>query len=112
MKLLLRRTGGQGLMLQGRVDTSELPEDLAKRTRETLKPEKLQKVATRPQDPFMVDCHEYEVTLLDDDKEVKHFKFSDAQDAPELLELLDELMREIVARNIKAHKQASPQKVS
>ncbi len=112
MKLLLRRTGGQGLMLQGKVDTSELPEDLAKRTQETLQPEKLRKVAMQPQNPFMVDCHEYEVTLLDDDKEVKHFKLSDAQNAPELLELLDELMREIVSRNIKSRKSAAPQKVS
>lgn len=111
MKLLLRRTGGQGLMLQGKVDTSELPEDLARRARETLQPEKLRRVATQPQNPFMVDCHEYEITLLDDD-EVKHFKFSDAQNAPELLELLDELMREIVARNIQSRKKTSPQKMS
>lgn len=105
MKVLLRKTGGvAGLRLQGEIDLEELPAELKARSKAVLQPEALKAAQAKPQNARMVDAQHYEVSLIPDDASapVDTYAFSEAQDAPEVLEVLDAVMHEVIKRKQKS----------
>jgi len=100
MKLFLRKTGGQGLMLQGKLDVNEMPEPLASKTQEMLRSKKLAKAKRMKDQQMMPDCQEYELTLLNNNHVSKHFKISDSSNEPDVLDWLDELMSQIMVNKL------------
>ena len=98
MKLILSCSGGiVGSRIQAQLDTAELAADLARRAEAALQPEKLARAST-PENPLRTDVLEYDLTLLPEgeDTDFRHYRFSETSTAPEVLELLDELMQEII----------------
>ncbi len=98
MKLILSCSGGiVGARIQAQLDTAELAADLARRAEATLIPEKLAQAST-PENPLRTDVLEYDLTLLPEgeDKDFRHYRFNETSTAPEVLEVIDELMREII----------------
>ena len=104
MKIFLRTTTGQGITLEGQLDTADLPEDLAGRVAKILKPRRLSTVAKAPAPRAMVDMQQYELTLLPKTSrsKPKKFQFSDAVAGEELIELMDELTHEITLQKVRA----------
>jgi hypothetical protein len=104
MKIFLRTTTGQGITLEGQLDTADLPEDLADRMAKILSSRRLSKVAKAPAPRAMVDMQQYELTLLPKTSrsKPKRFQFSDAVAGEELIELLDELTHEITLQKVRA----------
>ncbi len=98
MKLILSCSGGVvGARIQAQLDTAEFSADLAHRAEAALVPEKLAQAST-PENPLRSDVLEYDLTLLPegDDTNFRHYRFSETSTAPEVLEVLDELMQEII----------------
>lgn len=106
MNLILRTSGGQGIRLEGKLDVSDLPEDLAERVEEVLTSERLTEAQRVAANTRMVDAQLYELTLLSagPEAEAMKFEFSEAQDIPEVLDVLDELMQEIIRRKLERRK--------
>lgn len=104
MKILLRATTGQGITLEGQLDTADLPEDLGDRMVKILRPRRLSTVAKAPVPRSMVDMQHYELTLLPKSSRgrPKRFLFSDAVAGDDLVELLDELTHEITLQKVRA----------
>ena len=104
MKIFLRTTTGQGIMLEGQLDTADLPDDLGDRIEKILRPRRLSAVAKAPVPRAMVDMQHYELTLLPKSSRGKprKFEFSDAVAGDDLVELLDELTHEITLRKMRA----------
>ena len=117
MKFILRRTGGQGLRFEGELDTADLPEALAQRVEEFLTVENLSEAVQIPENALMVDALLYELILIPDgfdedaleqetaEQDFQTFEFSEAQDIPEVLDILDELMGEIIRRKLESRKE-------
>jgi hypothetical protein len=108
MKIFLKTLTGQGLTLQGNLDISELPEDLAQKTKALLNEESLSKATGAEKSPSMVDSQEYELTIFPDDesKQPQRYKFSESEGNVEIAELLDELMYEINLRKMGSSSQS------
>ena len=116
MKFILRKTGGQGITLRGKLDTEDLPKDLAQKVEEILGVENLNEAVQTPENTRMVDALLYELILIPDDfdedaleqekaeQDFQKFEFSEAQDIPEVLDVLDELMQEIIRRKLERRK--------
>jgi len=104
MKILLRTTTGQGITLEGLLDTADLPEDLGDRIEKVLRPRRLSTVAKAPVRRSMTDMQHYELTLLPKSSrgKPKKYQFSDAAAGDELIELLDELTHEITLQKVRA----------
>jgi hypothetical protein len=104
MKIFLRTTTGQGITLEGQLDTADLPEDLAGRMVKILQPRRLSTVAKAPVPHAMVDMQQYELTLLPKSSrsKPKKFRFSDAGAGEDLVELMDELTHEITLQKVRA----------
>ena len=104
MKILLRTTTGQGITLEGQLDTADLPEDLGNRIEKILRPRRLSAVAQAPVRRSMADMQHYELTLLPKSLRGKprKFEFSDAAAGDDLVELLDELTHEITLQKVRA----------
>ena len=104
MKIFLRTTTGQGIMLEGQLDTADLPEDLGDRIEKILRPRRLSAVAQAPVRRSMADVQHYELTLLPRTSRGKprRFEFSDAAAGDDLVELLDELTHEITLQKVRA----------
>ena len=104
MKIFLRTTTGQGITLEGQLDTADLPEDLGARIEKILRPRRLSTVAQAPAPRSMVDMQHYELTLLPKSSrgKPKKFQFSDAAAGEDLIELLDELTYEITLQKVRA----------
>ena len=98
MKLFLKIVSGQGITLQGNLDVSELPEELALKTQNMLKEEILSEASRVERDPFAVDFQEYELVILPDanNEQPQRYTFTEAESNLEVLELLDELMQKII----------------
>jgi len=117
LKFILRRTGGQGLRFEGELDTADLPEALAQRVEEFLTVENLSEAVQIPENALMVDALLYELILIPDgfdedaleqetaEQDFQTFEFSEAQDIPEVLDILDELMGEIIRRKLESRKE-------
>ena len=104
MKLILSCSGGvANLRLQDELDTSELSPALGRRAEATLRPEKLEG-ALASANLHRTDALEYELTLFPEQEgeEVRHYRFSETSTAPEVLDVLGELMHEIVRRRASA----------
>jgi hypothetical protein len=104
MKIFLRTTTGQGITLEGQLDTADLPEDLGDRIEKILRPRRLSAVAQAPERRSMADMQHYELTLLPRTSRGKprRFEFSDAAAGDDLVELLDELTHEITLQKVRA----------
>jgi hypothetical protein len=104
MKIFLRTTTGQGITLEGQLDTADLPEDLGDRIEKILRPRRLSAVAQAPVRRSMADVQHYELTLLPRTSRGKprRFEFSDAAAGDDLVELLDELTHEITLQKVRA----------
>ncbi|MBN1138114.1 MAG: hypothetical protein JXM73_16110 [Anaerolineae bacterium] len=100
----MRTTTGQGIILEGQLDTADLPSDLGDRMEEILRPRRLTTVAKAPIRRSMVDMQRYELTLLPKSSRGKPrtFEFSDAAAGEDLVELLDELTHEITLQKVRA----------
>ena len=100
MRLILSCSGGVvGSRIQAELDTSDLPADLARRAEACLRPEMLSQAAVSAS-PHRTDVLEYELTLLPEGEgaDFRHYHLSETQTSPEVLEVLDDLMREIIDR--------------
>jgi hypothetical protein len=104
MKIFLRTTTGQGITLEGQLDTADLPENLGDRIEKILRPRRLSAVAQAPERRSMADMQHYELTLLPRTSRGKprRFEFSDAAAGDDLVELLDELTHEITLQKVRA----------
>ena len=104
MKIFLRTTTGQGITLEGQLDTADLPDDLGSRIEKLLRPRRLAAVAKAPVPRSMVDMQQYELTLLPKSSRGKprKFEFSDAVAGDDLVELMDELTHEITLQKVRA----------
>jgi hypothetical protein len=104
MRIFLRTTTGQGITLEGQLDTADLPGDLGERVEKILRPRRLSAVAQAPVPRLMVDMQHYELTLLPKSSRGKprKFEFSDAVAGDDLVELLDELTHEITLQRVRA----------
>jgi hypothetical protein len=104
MKIFLRTTTGQGITLEGQLDTADLPENLGDRIEKILRPRRLSAVAQAPVRRSMADMQHYELTLLPRTSRGKprRFEFSDAAAGDDLAELLDELTHEITLQKVRA----------
>lgn len=101
MELFLKQTGGvAGLRLEGSISTSELSEDLASRLEKTLQSGDFLEAQRASKNELFTDARTYELTVLPefDDFTGQQFTFSENQDIPEILDLLDELLREIIQK--------------
>ncbi len=104
MKILLRTMTGQGITLEGQLDTADLPEDLGDRMVKILRPRRLSTVAKAPVPRAMADMQHYELTLLPQSSrsKPKKYQFSDAVAGDDLIELLDELTHQITLQKVRA----------
>ena len=100
MKLFLRIFTGQGITLQGEINLSDLPNDLARQVQATLTPENLTAAAAAQPNPLVVDASEYELVIHPDDpnQTSQRYELVDADDNIDVLEVLDDIMHEIVRR--------------
>ncbi len=104
MKLDLKSTGGfAGLELAGRLDTADLPEDLARRVEELLTPDNLRAAAASRSLP-MPDARQYHLTLVPEhpDAEARTHVIDDMSSSGEVLDVIDELIAELVRRKQEA----------
>ena len=99
MKIHIRTTTGQGITIQGTLDSSNLSQHLAQSMEKLMRPKILAAATKGGGKPNMVDMQEYEITLLPKGRPstgLERFQFTDASCPEELLDLLDELVHAIV----------------
>ena len=106
MKIHIRTNTGQGITIQGTLNSSELPRHLAQKMEKLIQPDMLAAAASTPENPDMVDMQQYEITLMPKDRKygTKHIQFTDAGCSDEMLELLDELIHEIIIKKKRGSK--------
>ncbi len=97
MKLFMRTITGHGIVIQGTLDTTTLPDNVNRRLEQVLKADMLTEAAHAPENPAMVDAQQYELTLYPEDQPDKpqRYTFSDMGSPDEVLELADELTYQI-----------------
>ena len=100
MKLFIRTTGGMGITLQGNIDTTDVPEDLARRAETLLDAKTLEKAAASRPDPRLADGQAYELVVYPEarGRPPRQYRFTETEDHIDLAQLLDDLMREITLR--------------
>ena len=100
MKIHLRVSTGQGITIEGTINSSALPRNLALKSEQLLQPDILAAAEGAPVNPDMVDMQQYELTLISrsQDRRDQHFQFADAGCSDELLALLDDLVHEIILK--------------
>lgn len=101
MKLHLAWSAGfGGLRLEGRLDTAELPSEVAAKVESALDRERLEAAQEAAANPLARDAEQYELTVLPDDSagEPRRYRLDDSALADEMLEAIDELRGEIVRR--------------
>ena len=103
MKIHLQITGGMGLTLRGTLESADLPCEATERVVALLTPENLRTAALSQPTPNAVDMREFEVTIAPDGdassaEETNRYHFTESDDNIDVVDLLDELMREIVIR--------------
>ncbi|MEM7584416.1 MAG: protealysin inhibitor emfourin [Acidobacteriota bacterium] len=102
MKIVLKSSGGiGGLRLEGEVDTSDLPSELAQRTKQHLSSKSLQAAtSSRRQLMPMPDARQYEIHLLPEQESgsVERHVVDDLCPVGEVLDVIDDLLAEVVAR--------------
>jgi hypothetical protein len=98
MKIFLKILTGQGITLQGKLDLSDLPEDLAQRARKILQEPRLSAAARAESNPLAVDTQEYELMIISEDQNIQPEKYliPESDDNADVLDVLDDLMHEIV----------------
>ena len=102
MKLSLKTSGGIGnIQIQGQLETEELSRSLAERVRTMLTPTHLTSARSSGVS-LMTDAMQYELGLSLDDG-FQHFEVNEANAAPEVLDIVQELVQEVIRR-----KQAKP----
>lgn len=100
MKLHLARSGGfANIQLQGTVDTSDLPPELAGRAERLLSPDNLAR-AQGEDNPHMADAFVYELQVWPKgtDGSSHGYLLSEADTSSEVMKTLDELMEAITRR--------------
>ena len=108
MQIHLKCTGGQGITLEGKLDTKDLPDDLADRANKTLNAKKLKDTTKAPKNAFMVDAQQYELTIIPEEARISspaRFQFDESQADPDILELMDELLHLITIQKLKKKQQ-------
>ena len=98
MKVHMKINTGQGITIEGTLDPSELPRNLAQRMEKILQLDLLAAAASITDHPDMVDMQQYEITLMPNDRsqEAERFQFTDAGCSEEMLELLDDLVHQVI----------------
>ena len=108
MQIHLKCTGGQGITLEGKLDTKDLSDDLAVRAKKILSAKNLKKTAKAPKNTFMVDAQHYELTIIPEGAQKgapARFQFDESQADPDILELMDELLHLITIQKLKNKQQ-------
>jgi len=103
MKIILEGSGGlANLRIRGELTTGELAADLARKVEQCLHPDKLE--AAGAANAQTADAQQYQLTVMPEGEEgeVRHYRLDDSCLAPELLDVLDELMHEIIRRKAAA----------
>lgn len=90
MRIELRKSGGQGFAFGVEGDLDDLPEALARELLRARAEGRLEAASRMPERPQAVDA-ERVTLILREASTVERYVFSDAQEIPELLDLLDEL---------------------
>ena len=106
MKLHIKLITGQGIAIQGTLDSSGLPRHLAQKMEKLIQPDLLAAAASTPENPNMADMQQYEITIIPNDRKygTTHFQFTEAGCSDELLELLDELIHEMIIKKKRGSK--------
>ena len=100
MKLHLARSGGfANIQIQGTVDTTDLPSELACRAERLLSPDSLAR-AKGEDNPQMADGYVYELVVWPEGAEgsSRSYPLSEADTSSEVMETLDDVMGEITRR--------------
>ena len=107
MKIHLRVNTGQGITIEGTINSSELPQHLAQQMEQLLQHDILAAVEDTAVNQDMVDMQQYELTLISNtqDRGDQYFEFADAGCSDALLELLDDLVHEIIIKKRHDRKQ-------
>ncbi|MCP4660102.1 MAG: hypothetical protein GY856_32270 [bacterium] len=104
MRIVLEGSGGLAhLRIRGELNTGELAADLTRKVEQIFHPEKLE-AAGAVANPQMTDAQQYQLTVMPQSGEgdVRHYQLDDSCLSPELLDVLDELMHEIIRRKAAA----------
>jgi hypothetical protein len=97
MKLSVKTSGGIGnIQLQGQLDTSELPNDLAERVHRVLSPARLES-ARSTEGVSLPDMIQYEISLFVGSR-VQRFEINDANAPADVIDVVQELVQEVVRR--------------
>lgn len=100
MKLTIATSGGFGnIRIQGELDTDKLDTTLAEKAKSVLKPERLASLPLDTAGP-MVDVTQYEVCIFLED-EVHQYTVDEANAPPEVMEVLQALVHEIIIKKRK-----------
>jgi hypothetical protein len=97
MKVTIRTSGGIGnIRIHGEIDTEELDHKLAERTKSVLTPEHLTTVS-RDFPGAVVDVTQYEVGIFQENR-VQSYTVDEASAPPEIVEVLQALVHEIIVK--------------
>jgi hypothetical protein len=104
MKVLLSQSGGLGnIRIQGELETADLPRELAQKTERVLRPETLQR-ASSTDSSTSPDAQEFELNVWFNKEGFQHYRIDDSSAPPEVLEVLDSLIHEIIRRRSQGRK--------
>ncbi len=112
MELYVKSSGGlANLMIDGKLDLADLPEDLRHRIEEVLGPDREMSHgvgdATALPGLESVDTMHYQLKLVNE-ADVRTFEIDEAVAPPEVLELVDELMYELNRRRMRERRGEAP----
>ena len=92
MRIYLQITGGMGITLDGTLELSELPRDIAVKAESMLDPKMLERVAAGPVNHLQTEVQCYRLGLLKDGEYLTVFDFNETQCTPEFLDVLGDLV--------------------
>lgn len=100
MKIFVKRSGGfANIRIQGELDTSELPPDLAQKVDRLIKPSTLNKVGKK--NPFMADGQQISIGFRSSDKEpYQEYEIDESSADPELYDVCNELANQVVQNSL------------
>lgn len=94
MKIYIKRSGGiANLILEGEVDTGDLPSELSRKAEAMMDPERLQAISSTPR-PRTPDGFRYEIRVEEGDA-LRNFTLDDDAVDGDERDVLDGLMREV-----------------
>ena len=97
MKIFLRTSGGfANIRIEGEIDTADLPDELAGKAEELLKPGSIPSTPG-PENLNLTDSRQFSIHVTTENDST-NYDLDETSAKPDLLELLNDLVQEIVRR--------------